>query len=397
MSENPARQFADKTVAALRNDTFVRLVLSGVGKSPAHRVLGRCVLLRGEPHLSLTIRAQTRDVAKNLPVNAVAAWLGEWLGSKCHSALLSTTRADWQFSVSPSGRPRLIRHRAAICQPPPRQHDQPKQTLLDHSAQDWLRALGVCGENGQVRSGMADKHRQIHRYLEILSHCLDPGLWRTADGSSSGELVIADMGSGKGYLTFGAWHLLRRVRGWPARVIGVEVRADLVETCRRAAAEIRAEGIEFQPGTIQHTQLSRVDVLIALHACDTATDAAIGQGIRAGARLILVAPCCHQEVRPQLRSPPVLAPILAHGIMEARLAEWLTDGLRALYLEAAGYRTKLFEFVASEHTPKNLMLAATLEKSSRAAREEARGRIAALKQFFGIEHHALDGMLEAGS
>ncbi len=197
------------------------------------------------------------------------------------------------------------------------------------------------------------------------------------------------MGCGKGYLTFGAWHLFQRIWKQSVRVIGVEARDDLVKATNQLAQQIRADGLEFISGTIQSARLPPVDALIALHACNTATDDAIRRGIELGAKLIVVAPCCHKELRSQLGKPEPLAPVLRHGLMEERMAGWLTDGLRALFLEWAGYRTKVFEFVASEHTPKNLMIAAVREREP-FSDEAAKKRIEELKRFFGIEHHALD-------
>jgi len=207
-------------------------------------------------------------------------------------------------------------------------------------------------------------------------------------------LTLADMGCGKGYLTFGAWHLFRRIGKQPVRVIGVEARDDLVEVTNKLAGQIKADGLEFICGTIESAQLQRVDALIALHACNTATDDAIRRGIELGTQLIVVAPCCHKELRPQLGEPVPFAPVLRHGSMKERMAEWLTDGLRALFLEWAGYRTKVFEFVASEHTPKNLMIAAVRAGES-FSDDSARKRIEDLKSFFGVQHHALDPLLAA--
>ena len=262
---------------------------------------------------------------------------------------------------------------------------------------------------GKVRVSMADKHRQINHYLEILSHLAAECGWialpasspaRTgavgvADGPNSRPaLQLADMGCGKGYLTFGAWHLFQRVWNQPVRVIGVESRADLVRVTNKLARKIGADGLEFVSGTIESVRLPRVDALIALHACNTATDDAIRRGIELGAKLIVVAPCCHQELRPQLGRPAPFAPVLRHGVMEERMAEWLTDGLRALFLEWAGYRTKAMEFVAGEHTPKNLMIAAVREREG-FMNDGARKRIEELKAFFGVEKHALDPLLVA--
>jgi len=319
--------------------------------------------------LSLTYRYPTQDVTRNLPVNGATDWVREQITRHFRSALLGTTRRDWQ--LTPNG---LVSHKPSATATPPRSHDLPKQTLLDESAHDWLDGLGV------LRPAMADKRRQIDRYLEILSHL-------AADCGWSGDvpLTIADMGCGKGYLTFGAWHLFCRIRGWPVRIIGVEARPELVGTTNKLARQIGAEGLEFVAGTIESVTLPPLDALIALHACDTATDNAIRRGIALSAKLIVVAPCCHKEVRPQLAHPEPLAPVLAHGIMAERMAEWATDGLRALHLEAAGYQTKVFEFVASEHTPKNLMIAAI-----RTGQPTGRDQLERFREFFGIRHHALD-------
>jgi SAM-dependent methyltransferase len=278
-----------------------------------------------------------------------------------------------------------------------------RATLLDKSADDWLRGLGVLDRDGKLRASMADKHRQINRYLEILSHLaanvgsvaaagVSPAAQTVFRQDAGSTLTLADMGCGKGYLTFGAWHLFSRIWKQPVRVIGVETRTDLVTTTNKLAKQIKANGLEFVSGTIESAQLPRVDALIALHACNTATDDAIRRGIELNARLIVVAPCCHKELRPQLGKPEPLAPVLRHGLMEERMAEWATDGLRALYLEWAGYRTKVFEFVASEHTPKNLMIAAVREREP-FADASAKKQIEDLKEFFGVKQHALDPLL----
>ena len=162
----------------------------------------------------------------------------------------------------------------------------------------------------------------------------------------------------------------------------------MVELCNRAARECGFSGLRFETGTIERTSLDRVDVLVALHACDTATDDALAKGVQAGAALILVAPCCHQELRPQLRPPPVLAETFRHGILRERQAEFVTDALRAALLEWAGYQTKVFEFISTEHTAKNLMIAAVKRKHSK-DREELARRAGDLAAFYGVRAQRL--------
>lgn len=389
----PAEIFAQKTVASLTDGSFVRLVLSKpVNFDLPQKIFGRAVKLRGALHLSLTLRHPTRDLTQNLTPAEVTAWLGEQIGKNFRSAMLGTTTRDWQFISKESGAARLIDHRPADKNAPPREHDQKHAGLLDASAKDWLTGLGILDPDGKVRVSMADKHRQINHYLEIVSHLVRECGWVGAAQAGS-PLHLADMGCGKGYLTFGLWHLFARVWKQAVQVIGVETRTDLVATTNRLARQIHAEGLNFISGEITSAKLPHVDALIALHACNTATDDAIRRGIELGAKLIVVAPCCHKEIRPQLGKPEPLAPVLQHGIMAERMAEWATDGLRALFLEWAGYRTKLMEFVGGEHTPKNLMIAAVREREP-FKDETIRSQILELKTFLGIAQHALDPLLK---
>jgi len=396
---SPADKLCGKFAESLARGTFARLILSSpvdTGGAP-QKILGRFVVLKGEPHVSLTLRHATRDVIRNLPVGAATDWLRGQLGAAFRSALVCTTQRDWQFISDEAGHARLIDHQPSSRQTPSSEHDRKRHGILDASANDWLQGLGLLDNHGKLRASMADKHRQINHYLEIFSHLATDCGWNEApvakEPSRCSALQIADMGCGKGYLTFGLWHLVRRVWKQPVRVTGVEARADLVTATNKLAKHIQAEGLEFMAGTIESARLPRVDALIALHACNTATDDAIKRGIELGAKLIVVAPCCHQEVRSQLGSPEPFTAVLRHGLMAERMSEWVTDGLRALFLEWAGYRTKVMEFVAGEHTPKNLMIAAVRDGKPVAA---ARGRIQELKDHFGIKHHALDSLLRTG-
>lgn len=389
----PAEIFIAKTVASLSDGSFVRLVLSApVTDDAPQKILGRAVKLRGLLRLSLTLRQATRDVTQNLSEAEMAPWLRSQLGKSFRSALLGTTKRDWQFISNESGVARVVDHKPAQKAVPAREHDQKRSGCLDASAKDWLTGLGIMDRDGKIRASMADKHRQINHYLEIVSHLAKECGWAEAS-TATPALHLADMGCGKGYLTFGLWHLFARVWKRPVRVTGVEARADLVASTNKLARQIQAEGLEFVRGEIGITELSAVDALIALHACNTATDDAIRRGVELGAKLIVVAPCCHKEIRPQLGKPEPLAPVIQHGIMAERLAEWATDGLRAMFLEWAGYRTKLMEFIGGEHTPKNLMIAAVREREA-FVDAVARERIVALKNFLGIEHHALDTLLQ---
>jgi SAM-dependent methyltransferase len=400
---NPCDEFVRHVTESLGDGSFVRLVLSrgiDTGDAP-EKVIGRLVELKDGPRLSLTFRYATRDTTKNLVLDQAAIWAKEQIGTRFRSALLNTTKRDWQLFVDDSGDAKLVAHKPAHGEAPSRAHDRARRTLLDDSARDWLHGIGVLNDRGNVRPAMADKHAQINRYLEIFAHLARDCGW-TERKPGNACLTVADMGCGKGYLTFALWHLFARVWKRPVKVIGVEVRKDLVDSANLLAQRIGAEGLEFTAGTIENAALPKVDALIALHACNTATDDAIRRGIELGAKLIIVAPCCHKEVRPQLaaarresRPPTPLDAVLEHGIMAERMAEWATDGLRALFLEWAGYRAKMIEFVSTEHTSKNLMIAAVRDGQPFAL-AAARARIEQFKDFFGIKHHSLDVLLLHG-
>jgi hypothetical protein len=332
-------------------------------------------------------RYPTRDVTKNVLWEEVPALLNELLGSSFRHAHLFTTQSTVELRLREGKAARLIESKSARQPAASTAHDRAGHRLVDPHV-GWLHALGVTTADGKVAKGMEAKFRQINRFVEVLGHLLtDAGFssstqtrsspheealinsargTRNAESSqnpltsaATDELTVVDMGCGKGYLTFAASDWLRR-SGWSqATVRGIEARADLVDLCNRAAKDNQFDHLQFETGAIVGVEPDRADVLIALHACDTATDDAIAWGVRAGASLIIVSPCCHKELRPQLRPPPALAGALRHGILLERQAEFATDALRAALLEWAGYETKVFEFISTEHTAKNLMIAAT--------------------------------------
>ena len=284
-------------------------------------------------------------------------------------------------------------------------HDREKNYLVDRHAYN-LKALGITTDSGQIRNEVRDKWKQINKFVEILGRLYD-----SSDLKDKPDLNIVDMGSGKGYLTFATYdYFLHRssppYEGGVAEalggrggslateldVTGVESRPYLVELCNQIARAGGYDGLKFIPSNIAEFEAEQIDVLIALHACDTATDDALFKGISANASIIIAAPCCHHEIKAQLRSPELLAGILKHPVMHERTAETVTDGLRSLLLEREGYKTKLFEFVSTEHTPKNNMLVAT-RTNRQPERENIQRQIDGLKIEFGLESQRLDALL----
>ena len=366
-------------------------------------VFARPVTLKAGPHLSLLYRHATRDITKNLPPAEAEAALLALLAADFLDAHLFTPlqTAQLEQSADPA-KPARLRIKTADSAPPipPATHDRAKARLITPGA-PWLRALGVTNDRGQPREGMAHKFRQIEKFAELLQGLLAEVAQTSSLPSVPAPLRLADMGAGKGYLTFALADLL----GERAEILGLERRADLVTTCNRVAADCGfAPRLRFLEGDIPapapppsapSTHLGPLDALIALHACDTATDDALAAGHAAGARLLVVSPCCQKELRPRLVAPDVLTDALRHGIFLERQAEFVTDALRAQLLECAGYRTKVFEFVSTEHTARNLMLAA-LRPPALAARgaaftpdPAALARVRAFAAFYGIREQRL--------
>ncbi|HEX8853168.1 MAG TPA: SAM-dependent methyltransferase [Pyrinomonadaceae bacterium] len=247
----------------------------------------------------------------------------------------------------------------------------------------------MTNERGEVRAAMGDKFRQINKFVETVA-----GLHASSTLAARRSLSVVDMGAGKGYLTFAVYDYLNNALGLEARVTGVEAREELVALCNCVAAEAGFERLQFRRGYIGDfsTDEEGADILIALHACDTATDEALFKGISSGASVIICAPCCHKEVRPQIEAPEVLRAVLRHGILLERQAEMLTDSMRALLLEYSGYTTKVFEFISTEHTAKNVMLTA-VRRPSPTTNETALGQFRQLKEFYSVRTQRLERLL----
>jgi protein-L-isoaspartate O-methyltransferase len=399
-----AERFLARLAQSLADGSFVKLVLAGPRKADAgsvigaepglQRVLVRCLKLKGVDHLSFVFRHDTRDVTKNLVLDDGLAQVRGWLGGTFRNAHLATRGEELQLVFGKKGLPHLGRTALAAAaggsvRGQGDTHDRARQRWVDPQA-PFLHALGVTDAQQRVVPAMARKWKQINKFVEIFA-----GAVVTAGLADLPQPVrVADFGAGKGYLTFAVHDWLTRNRPQPADVTGVEQRPDMVSLGNDAVASLGLQGLRFEQGDLRTWQPAALDVVIALHACDTATDHAIHLGVRAGAKVILCAPCCHQQLRPQLLSPHPLRPLLQHGVHQAQQAEMLTDGLRAMLLDACGYQTQVFEFVALEHTQKNKMILA-VRRTQRPAAAPLLAQVADLKQFYGIRDHCLETLLRA--
>lgn len=389
--ENNSERFLELLEESIRKGTFVKATLGKSRGDGPRSILLRLVSIKGTDNLSLLLRYATRAAVENHPVDEGLAIIREQLGSTFLSGHLFTLEHDVQVEFSRKRKAHLSVSRPTVTSLPSKNHDREKHRLIDTRGSFYLRALGVLNDEGEVRERMGDKFRQINRFVEILA-----GLFDASELASRREISIADMGSGKGYLTFAAYDYFANVRGISARVTGVEARPDLVELCNTIARDAGFTCLEFRTGMIDDYDPGHVDILIALHACNTATDDAIYRGIKAGAAIIICAPCCHKEIRPQIVPPPALRGILHHGILLEREAEHITDGLRALLLESSGYAARVFEFISTEHTQKNTMIVG-VRGAKDTDREKALREIGEIKGFYGIREQRLEKLLREES
>jgi SAM-dependent methyltransferase len=382
---NPIERFLANLEVSLSSKTFRRLTLGKCrgGLEGAKHVYIRAVTLKNGIHLCFVRRYPETDLTQNYLVPDGISLIRDWLGKSSLAATLFTVDQRQQLLFNRRGDPRLFSSSGETVENH-LQHDREKTRLLQDDT--FLRHLGVLDPTGKPRTQMSDKYRQIHHFIELLA----PALRSLPKGR---KLRVADMGSGKGYLTFAAYAFLKQA-GYHAEVFGVERRRALVDLCNRVAVQCEFRDLRFEVGEISDVKLESVDVLVALHACDTATDDAIYRGIAAKAQLIFLAPCCHKEVRPQLTPPDELAPLFRHGIQAERMAESITDALRCMYLEACGYSTTIQEFIALEHTQKNLLISAA--KNSRPFDQDLLFREASgFQARFGIVHQRLADLLSS--
>jgi SAM-dependent methyltransferase len=388
MRPEPAGDPLDELLA-LVGQPFIKLVLSKprAAAGDLARVTVRPVTLKGEAQLSFVYTHATRDITKNLALPAALETLRELLANHFANAHLFTDDEEVQLLTSRKGRQTLLRHKVSAPAEARAAHDREKHRYIDLN-QPFLTALGVTNEQHQLVPAMARKWKQINKFVEVLDHALSETALKQA-----ASVDVVDFGSGKGYLTFATHDHLRHTLGLPARVAGVELREDMVALCNGAAQRLALDGLRFEQGDVRSVVPPKIDIMIALHACDTATDHAIHTGLRAGASIIMCSPCCHKELRPQLLSPHPLRPILKHGVHLGQQAEMLTDGLRAMLLEACGYETQVFEFVSLEHTNKNKMILAVKREKPAADAEALWQQIADIKGFYGIQAQCLETLL----
>lgn len=378
-------QFFNNLHSSLEREDFVKITLSKPFSKSTElvNVYIRLIVIKEERKFSFTYRYKTNDQVKNYSIDEVNAVLEDLFLNAFRNAILFTLKENTQVFINKKRKVTTKVSEPTIFEKPEASHDNYKEHRV--GGHEYLKELGVMDSKGNVIHKMADKYRQINKYLEIIEDLID-------STKLPNKIHIVDMGSGKGYLTFALYDYLKNSQKLDVSVTGIELRPKLVDYCNNVAKKCGFEALKFECSSIQEYEDKQVDILIALHACDTATDDAIYKGIAAKANIIVTAPCCHKQIRQQLKGKQQVSPILKYGIFKERQFEMVTDTIRALLLEKENYNTKIFEFVSNEHTRKNVMLVGT-RSSKKVNKKPIEDKIKSLKANFGIEEHYLEKLL----
>lgn len=400
--QNIKDKFIGKVVKSIENNTFCKMTLSkNIGAEiELKNIFIKPVTIKNEQKLSFTYRYKTKDVVKNYSINETLEKLIEYININYFTIVnyISLNQIN-QLIFDKNGKIKVNSTNKTQNNEVSTNHDQGKVRKISSKGK-YLFDLKITDVNGVVFKTTQDKYKQINHYIELLTPLLK-------EIPKQVVLKVVDMGSGKGYLTFVLYDYLTNVAKIKTELIGVEFRKDLVDLCNKISNNCNFIGLKFEEGTIANYAGINPNILIALHACDTATDDAIFKGITSNTDLIIVAPCCHKQIRREMKEGKAkneLNCLTSHGIFMERQAEMVTDGIRALILEYFGYKTKVFQFISDAHTPKNVMITAVRnqklfiefggESRNPKKKIEILTKIKNIKTFFGIKSHYLESLLK---
>ena len=354
------REFLDKYV----NEDLERILVSNARRgSSVSKLQVRPVPVKGGVRYQVTRIQGTKAIHENYEKEELISYLTEQMKENFRQLQLEGRYVQGRVLVSKKGKAdikaRETKARVREDFTPMLSHNRKKKYLLQEGIPvPWLVDLGVMTPEGKVRNSRYDKFKQLNRYLEFIQDIL-PKLPKDR------EIRIIDFECGKSYLTFAMYYYLKELNHYDIQVTGLDLKADVIEKCQSLADKYGYDRLDFQQGDIaSYEGADQVDMVVTLHACDTATDFALAKAVKWGARVILSVPCCQHELNRQVQNQD-LAPVLEYGILKERFAALLTDGLRAQMLKSAGYDTQILEFISMEHTPKNLLIRAVKNENKK--------------------------------
>ncbi len=371
------------------DNQFVRLTLGKYrgNEEELENIYIEPVMIQDEVMYSLRYKHKTNDIFKNHDIESAYNILEWHLGKDFLFCALYTTYNDIIVEYNKKREPRLYTKKPTFTRVEIKGNNKIKPRYISSKAK-YLYSLGITNQKGEVKNDKYYKFRQIDKFIEIVD-----SLYRDSSLEEKENIKIADFGSGKSYLTFALYDYFTYRLNKKVEIKGVEVRGELVELANSIAADCSYNGLTFLNGTIADFPKEKTDIVVALHACDTATDDAIAKGIALEAEIIILAPCCQKYVRNKIKIPESIKSIFHHGILEEHISSFVTDGLRALVLESCGYKTKLFEFISQEHTSKNIMITAVKHAGDENIKLIKQMEIENIKSEFGLEDFYLDKII----
>ncbi|MGN0399172.1 MAG: class I SAM-dependent methyltransferase [Blautia sp.] len=371
------------------NKDLIRIIISGPRKKEGpSKIQIRPLLIKGQLKYQVTQTVGQKELHQNYEEEEVCRQAEEWIHTGFRQLQMESRSASGTLLMSKKGKATIkIKKRDKEQKKfvPMLAHNRQKHYLLEEGIPvPFLMDLGVMTEEGKIRNAKYDKFRQMNRFLEFIEDIL-PKLPKDR------EVTIIDFGCGKSYLTFAMYHYLHQLKGYDVRIIGLDLKEDVIAACSRLAEKYHYEKLKFYQGDIaSYEGCEQADMVVTLHACDTATDYALFKAVQWGASVILSVPCCQHELNRQIKNEQ-LAPVLDYGILKERFAAILTDGLRAQMLESAGYDTQILEFIDMEHTPKNLLIRA-VKNENKVYSEQQKEEWETCARVFGV-HPTLESLL----
>ena len=354
------------TLTACLTDQLIQAVLSAARKKDGpSRVKIRPVLHKGSLLFQTAAQVEKQQFHENLEKEAAISKITEWLMNDFGQLQLDLTDRTVSVLTSKKGKVTIKEKRKPIkMRPADLSHNRKKRYILEEGTPvPFLVDLGVMTSEGKIVHSKYDKFRQINRFLEFVEDIRE-------ELPKDREVTILDFGCGKSYLTFALYYYLKVLHGLDIRIIGLDLKTDVIRKCNELAKKYQYDKLTFLEGNIaDYTGAEEVDMVVTLHACDTATDFALAKAIGWNAKVILSVPCCQHELNRQMKND-VLSPIMNYGLLKERMAALVTDGLRAEYLKREGYDVQVLEFIDMEHTPKNILLRA-VKTGRRADNEES--------------------------
>lgn len=333
------------------------------------------VLIKDEIKIQFTYNYKTKVIHENLSLYESTEKIGKLL-KNFRQGMFFTKEADYQILISKKGKVKIL-EKSPTKMEIDLSHNRKKEYIIKEDVPcDFLIRLGVMNKNGKVVSKRYDKFRQINRFLEMVEDVI-------LDVEKDKTINIIDFGCGKSYLTFALYHYLVNILDLDVNIVGLDLKEDVIKFCNEVAEDLNYGKLKFIHGDIENFQGAQdVDMVVTLHACDTATDAALVKAVGWNAKIILSVPCCQHEFYDKIQNP-VLEPMLKHGIIKEKLSSLVTDSLRANVLEILGYQVQLLEFIDMEHTPKNILIRAI--KIDNKENKEAIQSYIEFKKFWGLE------------